>query len=954
MSKVITWDLGDNFIDNLSGFILEEFKRPDFDTSTSLSINPKRSRRVDFSNLACVFGGRRPGLFLRKSLSEKIKKPFYPPKVFTIDEFVEYIVAEPKLKLISDLEAAYSIYKIAAEIAPGLLNKRETFSEFLPWAREISSFIEQLDLEDISDSSLKDIEKSAKIGYEIPESINALLERIVAIRRAYQENLSKKDLYTRGRLYRQASQKIKDKDFKEFESIIFCNFFYLQKTESRIMKEIKAKGKGLYLFQGSGQDWSVLEKNFREFDSRFEPPVNKAASPELKFYQAFDKQSEAALVGEIFKKIENKQDTVIVLPQADNLIAVLSEISPAVDECNISMGYPLARSSLYALFVVLRRAQESRRGQKVYTRDYLNLIRHPMVKNLKIIQDPAATRVIVHKLEELISASQPSTISGSLFLELSQIESEDKIYSLATETLESMGIDFSQSQCRKLLRKLHQLLFLNWQEADSFSKFSKSLTEFLLFLIENSSLDKFPFNLKVIEKLMTLAEELGNLTFSDEPFSLSQIWDIFEQKLSYEKIAFSGSPLKGTQILGLFETRSLSFENVIITGMNEGVLPKLKIYEPLVPREVMLNLGLNRLEKEEEIHRYQFNSLVASSRRAYLIYEKNPAKERSRFIEEIFWKIQREKSQYLTPEIPLSSFSLIASLRKYQIPKTPQVIESLKAQVYSASRINTYLQCPLKFYYQYVLGLKAKDDLLDEPQSWHIGNFIHEILEETFSDFKGRKPSIDDKFVKHFFARMDKKFDQQLAARMRSDSFLLKRIIRKRLESFLDQEKERPVKRLVGLEEKRSSSLDFSGYSLNFNYTLDRIDELEDSSLLIIDYKTGGSDIMPKSFNSLKNMPLERESIKENIKSFQLPLYYHFISREFPEKSLNAELYNLRTLEHNQFISDLDYSQREKLIKICLESLEVIIDELFDSGIPFSPEREERKCQNCPFKGFCF
>ena len=52
-------------------------------------------------------------------------------------------------------------------------------------------------------------------------------------------------------------------------------------------------------------------------------------------------------------------------------------------------------------------------------------------------------------------------------------------------------------------------------------------------------------------------------------------------------ISFSGSPLKGFQILGLLESRSLSFDNVIIMDVNETLLPKLKINEPLIPREII-------------------------------------------------------------------------------------------------------------------------------------------------------------------------------------------------------------------------------------------------------------------------------------------------------------------------------------------------------------------------------
>ena len=45
----------------------------------------------DLSKIACVFGGKRPALFLRRAISKKLKKSFLPPKIFSIDEFIEHI-----------------------------------------------------------------------------------------------------------------------------------------------------------------------------------------------------------------------------------------------------------------------------------------------------------------------------------------------------------------------------------------------------------------------------------------------------------------------------------------------------------------------------------------------------------------------------------------------------------------------------------------------------------------------------------------------------------------------------------------------------------------------------------------------------------------------------------------------------------------------------------------------
>jgi len=939
MERIINWSLADNFIDKLSGFILDNFD----------------SKNSDFSNIACVFGGKRPALFLSRALSRKLKKPFYPPTIFTIDDFIEYILAgKLRVKKIGDLEAAYHIYRIVKGQIKDLLKKRESFVEFLPWAREIYSFIEQLDLENIPDSSLSAIEKSAEIGYDIPPNINRLLEHMVKIRKLYHQVLAKENFYSRGRMYLEAAQKIKQNNLEEFKEIIFANFFYLHRSELEIFKEVKLKEKGIYIFSGSTNNWSVLKKNFQELGIAGSTETQKASQPDLSFYQGFDMQSQISIAHQVFKKIKNKQDSVIVLPQAQILIPLLTEISASLDESNVSMGYSLSTTPIHTLLESLAKAQESKKDSKFYLRDYLNLIQHPLVKNLKLHKDPTITRVIVHKLEELLKGSEPSSISGSLFLSLCEIEADSKIYSLAVETLKNIGIDISESECKKVLTRLHELFFSIWEKADSFVRFAENFHKLLGVLVEKSLIDKFALNLKVVEKLQGLADELSNLSFKDEKFLTSQIWEIFQQKLSYERIAFHGSPLKGTQILGLFETRCLSFENVIVVDLNEGILPKLKIQEPLIPREVMLNLGLNRLEKEEEIQRYQFNSLISSAKQVHLIYEKNQEKEKSRFLEQIFWQIQKAKGDLQAINVSGVSFPMATTLKSCQIDKSGPIIEFLKKGEYSATRINTYLQCSLKFYYQYVLGIEEEEDLVNEPQASQIGTFIHELLEETFKVFKAKKPLIDDKFRSYFFDKMEGKFQKELNPRMKSDSFLLERIIGNRLQRFLDSEQERDVEKIISLEQKCQARLTLEKYFLKFNYTIDRIDEFKDGSIVILDYKTGGADLAPRNLKVLENMKIERQAIKENIKSFQLPLYYYFTSQEFPDRELNAEFYNLRTLERKSFISQTDYLRREKILEICLESLKLLFDELFDPSIPFKPERDERRCSFCRFKGICF
>ncbi len=938
MEKVITYNLSDNFIERTADLIADNYL----------------SKGNDLSRIACVFGGRRPALFLRRALSKRVKKSFIPPAIFSIDDFIDYLLLSfSKPQKIAPLDASFLIYTLAKKDIPGLLKGRESFAEFLPWANEIVAFIEQLDLEDIKNESLLHIEKSAAIGYEVPANINDLLSQIINLRNSYHKTLNQKNILSRGMRYLAAADWIKNNELNDYDVVIFCNFFYLHKTEQRIIKKICERKKGICIFQGSSENWSVLKNNSDILGIPIRPEKKDYLKPNFSLYQGFDIHSQAGIIREIVSKMKNKDNSVIVLPRPKTLIPLLSEISSSLDEFNVSMGYPLGASSFYALLNLLAKAQESGKDGKYYTKDYLNLLRHPLVKNLSFSNKESVSRVMIHKIEELTGGMEEAAIGGSLFLSLDEIEKEERIYRLTSQTLGSMDIHISVDECRKVLVEIHELLFRAWEKIKDFDDFCQALEVLLSVLVKQKLAASFSFNLKAIEKIQQIKDEFKNASFSKEKFDPGQIWEIFEQKLQSEKISFIGSPLRGTQILGLFETRSLNFENVIVMDANEGTLPKLKVYEPLIPREVMLTLGLNRLEKEEEIQRYQFMRLISCAKNIHLAYEENQEKEKSRFIEELLWARQQQEKRLEVASFPRASFSLKVALQQLRIKKTAAMLQALKSATYSASRLNTYLRCPLQFYYQYVLGLKEKEDLLEAPQSSHIGTFIHELLEETFKEFVGKKPVIDSKFRRYFAKKMEERFENVLAPRMRSDSYLLKQIIINRLDKFLNSEAQRDVQRIICLEDDRKGVAQLDCGKINFKYTVDRIDELTDKSIVIIDYKTGGSDVTPKRADALFGMAMRRESIRDNIKSFQLPLYYYFVAQDFPGIKINAQTYNLRTCEQKDFIRQEEYAHSQQIMKVCKEALSAIFNEIFDPDMDFIPDESERRCQNCAFNLLC-
>jgi len=932
MNKIITHSFCESFKDKLVDYIQKEY----IDSGK------------DLSRLAIVFGGRRPALFIKRDLAKCFGNAFYPPRFFAIDEFVQYTInASEPFAHTQDLDNCFLLYKLAKEAAPRILKGRETFAQFLPWIREILKFVDQLDLENIEDRALKNIQSNAEIGYDVPEDINHLLESVVALRRAYHRELMKKKTYSRGLQYLRASQLVGKHSFDEFDQILFCNFFYFHRTEETIVKDLYRRDKATLIFQGDQRKWPVLER----ISKMLACPLLEGDKPQtprfsLELHSGFDIHSQAGLVREILKKAGHSENTVIVLPDAGHIIPLLSEISALIKDFNISMGYPLKRSSLYSLMEFVFKAQLSRKEERYYTKDYLKALRHPFIKNLKLSSDAAVTRVLVHKIEEILTGQEKTDISGSLFIRLEDIARLDDVYLLTSEMLKRLGINVRRKELKSILENIHDLLFARWEVIDHFQEFSSALGYFLDILVDKSFLSNYPLNLNIATKMYQIKDEFQNASFAKESFAKEEIFRIFDHKMAHEIIAFAGSPLKGLQILGLLETRSLNFDRVIVLDVNEGVLPSLRIHEPLIPREVMISLGLDRLELEEEIQRYQFMRLISSAKHVHLVYQESRDKERSRFVEELIWDKQKKSGTIAAPTVIRPSFQVGVNPKKKVVQKTPEMIAFLKNHTYSASGINMYLRNPMEFYTNYVLGLREQEDILDEPEARHVGTFIHELLEEGFRPFLRKKPVIDKAFRDHFATIFERKFEEAFARTQRSDSFLLRSVMRERLERFLDNEQsggERQVSKVLYLENRFEDTVSLPVGDIKFRYVVDRVDELKDGTVMIVDYKTGSTDALPKAVDQIQSMSFSRQAVYNNVKSFQIPLYFHYLDKQFPDRPVNAALYNLRTLGLHKFIHSRNLPDRSKINDIFLNALNFIIAEILNPDVAFEEDKDNAR-----------
>ena len=921
--RVVTVDFTKSFIAELAGYISREY----------ISV------RRPMTRLAVVFGGKRPVLFLKRELARRHGQVLELPFFFAIDDLVDLVANQSGFLAPSsgELDDCYEIYRLVRELTPELLGGREDFARFLPWARELRRFIEQADLEDVSARKLLDVEESARIGFPVPESVNRLLSRVSVLREAFHASLLSRGNASRGMQYMRAAANARQNPHLPFDEIIFANFFHFHSTEEALVRSFYEQGQATFFFQGDRRKWSVLER----LSLRLGCDITEGAEPvpvknELKVHAAYDMHSQAAIARDILAGIDALERTVVVLPDTGALVPLISSLPQAVRQFNVSMGYPLNRGSVVVLLRFVFAAQASRRNGRYYSRDYLKLVRHPFIRNSDLFAAPGLMSVLVRRLEAALSGRFPTALSGTLFFSLAEVLDDKAIFDGLAPELSQAETEVSADLLRQGLERIHHLCFEAWEQVNTLSAFADAVGHFLDVLTQGASWGHYPLNVNIAERLYSLKDELAKASFASQVMSMDDLVRIFMSRVDSEVVSFTGAPLKGLQILGLFETRSLDFDNVIILDVNEGVLPGVEVRSSLIPREILSMLGLERIEEEEDIQRYQFMRIISSAKRVHLVYQDTKEKAPSRFVEELVWEEQKKRGDVIPFPTERAGFALRLSSVCRQARKTPLTMEFLRGFSFSATSINMYLENPFRFYRTFVLGLREPENMLDEPDALMVGNFWHRLLEELFRPLAGRPFAFSSDDAARGWHLFERFFDEYFSRRMRSDSFLVRAVAEHKFRSILEDtlERQADIAEVVSVEKSCEDWMDLSCGRFRFKSKIDRLDRMKDGRLLILDYKTGSADrIPPDDFVFTREMG--REGIYRKAGSFQLPLYLYSGFRLYPGQLLDAGLYRLREVRLDTVFDGKTPLCPGTFLAPYLDAIDYLVSQIMDPDLPF-------------------
>jgi len=227
------------------------------------------------------------------------------------------------------------------------------------------------------------------------------------------------------------------------------------------------------------------------------------------------------------------------------------------------------------------------------------------------------------------------------------------------------------------------------------------------------------------------------------------------------------------------------------------------------------------------------------------------------------------------------------------IVKNHEMMDILKNFSFSATALDEYLKCGLKFYYSYVLGIKKEKDVSSDLDRCDIGIIVHEALKEYFKLRIGRV--LNEKNLTNEIEKiLDNIFLKQYGNKIRGRVYLLKLQTLDRLREIINyyQEISKIHKiEIISVEEFFEETL----FDSRFTCRLDKVEKVNEK-IFIVDYKiTGKQDHLKIKFDRLSAE--DRQSWAKYIGSFQIPLYVFLYSQKYKINPQNLEGYYFYLVE---------------------------------------------------------
>ena len=940
---------------------------------------------AEVSRLAFVFPNRRTGLFFQKYLSEVADKPLFSPTILTINDLFVQLSGKQTVDRINMLFMLYDIYVRHS-------GSTETFDEFLYWGEMLLNdfddvdkymadarmlFTNVTDLREIeNDFSFLDAEQIAAIRtfwssfYPKGDSPNqeeflAVWKILYTLYNDLRDALAAEGRGYEGMIFREVVELMEQNNCCDlpYTKVVFVGLNALSVAEERFLIQLQKRGIADFYWDYASDKVTdpnnkasyFVERNLKNFPSQYPLPTEEKVDTEIEVIGIPSGIGQAkqvyTLLNELCKEDEMSPEealrTAIILPDEHLLIPVLNAIPEQIRRINVTMGYPLAGTPVASLMEYILALQKNVRyvdRQPVfYFRDVLPILNHRYISSTCPEIVNALVKDIAENNRIYISAADlgKTDLLSVLFLPVTDVN-----------TFSDYLINVLQE-----LNKVMHALSSGEEEEDATQRTNDLEQEFIFHYFTT------------VNRMKEIMQDAGIEMKIDTYFRLlKRVTDTIT-------IPFRGEPLSGLQIMGVLETRALDFDRLIILSMNEGIFPLRKAANSFIPYNLRRGFGLPTYEHQDSVWAYHFYRLIYRASHVSLLYDTRSnglqTGEVSRFVHQLHYHY----------EVPLQNKLVVynvssAKTPALQVKKTDEVMQRLNAfhkggnRAISASAVNTYLDCPLKFYFSVVEGIQEEEEVSETIESNVFGSILHKVMEELYMPLCGKIVTADllkaikkdtpvlTGAIARAFAEIF--FMSDVVRPLTGQNFLIGEMIRKYVEKILERdskltpfryiESERKINRLFTLGDNRTE-IQLKGF-------IDRIDEVRDA-VRIIDYKSGSGTSVFTSVESL----FDKED-KDRAKAVMQVFMYSWMLGAAPAgKTIQPGIYYMRTLFSDSFDASvsrrIERTKTEPVTDFSAYSeafegeLRRCLDEIFGRETPFTQTTTEKACAWCPFKDIC-
>ncbi|UTW65677.1 PD-(D/E)XK nuclease family protein [bacterium SCSIO 12643] len=907
-------------------------------------IHEKYPEKVD--DVCFVFPSKRSGLFFKKELAKLKNGAFWAPQILTIESFIEELSG---LKIIDPLEQIFQLYQVHrnAKIQPQL-----EFDKFIDAAKIILADFNDIDMAlanahdlfsnvkdyvelehwDPSEADQESLTKKYLEAFQnLPKYYDAYQSQLLEAHKAYQ-----------GLVYRYLKKQIESNKLdrinrvtQQWNSIYVAGLNALTPAEKWLMDWFALEGKLQVYFEVEKQ---MLEdsdqesgKFIRQFIKEKKEPVKWSldwlsdADKDIHTYAVNGNLALARTVGKLFRdnaELSKGNETAIILADENLLMPVLESLPPQIGEVNVTLGFPLGLTSFMSLAEQLFSMHKLGRNQwgtyQFYFKDVLKVISHPVLVSIYGNQSEFEKlhRALVDENKVWIDTDfivQWISENGS-FIGLKEAFTHWKKEPLKAITYLNKIIDQFQYRVEKKQVKDDVLLEQMYFFKTSIQKFEKYISQF------------------------------------GTQMNLDGIQRVFKQVVAPLQVPFSGEPLAGIQIMGLLETRLLSFKNIVFVSVNEGIIPSKGGFQSFLPFALRNGFGIQTHQDRESLFAYHFYRVTSQAQNIHLLYDTTTegvgSSEKSRFIRQIEqeWPERSEKIQFSNH---IGIFENEPTHINSTIEKSEQVIQNIRYYLtrkgLSPSALNNYMESPLDFYYKNVLGIQEPNVIAEDVEHNVFGTIVHACLEEFYTPFE--KYVLKPEELREAFKNLDQiihdEFIKEIPVYKSGKHYLSFHAVRNYVKRFIQldidflEKHEFPV--TLDKNELELNVVErIDGMDIRFKGFADRV-ERRNGIVHIIDYKTGSVEQRDLNVSDIEDLEVGYKP-----KFVQLMMYAWLTSKQLNTDTIISGIYTLRATELKLLKATVNKVSeiRTEQFELFDQFLKSKISEMLDPNVPLERNKD--------------